>query len=553
MPNTDVRRKVNVIGHQHPDTDSICSAIAYAYLKKKLGINAEARRAGLLNRETEFVLKYFGVKSPRLCTDVSPQVKDIDIRCQPGVDGNMSLKSAWMLMRSVEIDTLCITNPKKELLGIITIRDIATANMDLLDTAVLSKAHTPYKNVVQTLEGKMILGDEDAVIDKGNIFIGAATPDAMEEYVKEGDMVILSNRYESQLCAIECGAGCIIICGGLAAPKTIIARASEKGCRIITTPHPIYDVAKLISQAAPISHYMTKDNISKFNLNTPVEDAHKVMANVRFRYFPVLNDNGLYCGVISRRNLLNVHRKQIILVDHNEKTQAVDGLDQAEILEIIDHHRLKAVETMNPVYFRNVPMGCTCTIVYQMFHENNVEIPKDIAGLLLSAILSDTLMFRSPTCTPVDKAVAEELAKIANVNIPQYAEQMFEAGADLTGKNAEEIFLSDFKIFSRGDVRFGVGQGTYMTKKSKVAAKKLVGPYLSKAAAYQGIPMIFYMFTDVPGESTDLMFTGPHAAAIIEKAFHVKPQGDCAVLPGLMSRKKQLIPPLMAAIQEEMQ
>ena len=552
MPHTDVHRRVNVIGHRHPDTDSICSALAYAYLKNQLGGNCEARRAGQLNRETEFVLNYFEAEPPRLCTDVSPQVKDIDIRRQPGVDGNMSLKEAWALMRRVEIDTLCVTSAKNELLGVITIKDVATANMDLLDTDVLSKARTPYRNVLSALNGKMILGDDSDVIDKGSIYIGAASPDAMEEYVREGDMVILSNRYESQLYAIECGAGCIIICGGMSAPRTILSRASEKGCRIITTPYLMYDVAKLISQAAPIRHYMTTEGLLKFNLNTPVEEAHRVMASVRLRYFPILDENGLYCGVISRRNLLNVHRKKIILVDHNEKAQAVDGLDEAEVLEIIDHHRLNTVETMNPIYFRNVPMGCTCTIVYQMFLENRVEVPKKIAGLLLSAILSDTLMFRSPTCTPADKTAAAELAEIAGVDIPVYAQQMFEAGGDLTGKTAEEVFLSDFKIFSRGDVRFGVGQGNYMTEKSRSSVKKLLTSYLEEAAAHQRIPLIFYMCTDVPNESTDLMFTGPNADLIVEKAFHVKPENGCAVLPGVMSRKKQLIPPLMAAIQEQM-
>ncbi|WOC32747.1 MULTISPECIES: putative manganese-dependent inorganic diphosphatase [Caproicibacterium] len=550
MPHIDMQRKVNVIGHRHPDTDSVCSAIAYTYLKNQLGGNCEARRAGQLNRETEFVLQYFGAQPPRLCTDVRPQVKDIDIRRQPGVDGDMSLKAAWELMRSVEIDTLCVTSEQKELLGVITIKDIATANMDLLDTAVLAKARTPYRNVLSALNGKLLTGSDSGVIDKGRIYIGAASSDAMEAYVHAGDIVILSNRIESQLYAVECGAGCIIICGGVTVPQTILTRAQEKGCRVITTPYLLYDVAKLLSQAAPIRHYMKTEHILKFNLNTPVEEAQKVMASVRLRYFPILDEEGLYCGVISRRNLLNVHRKRVILVDHNEKTQAVDGLDEAEILEIIDHHRLNAVETVNPIYFRNVPMGCTCTIVYQMFLENQVEIPKRIAGLLLSAILSDTLMFRSPTCTPADEAAAAALSKTAQVDIPAYAQQMFEAGGDLTGKTPEEVFLSDFKIFSSGEVRFGVGQSIYMTEKSRAAAKKLIGPYLQRVSVQQGLPLIFYMFTDVPNEFTDLMFAGTDAGEIVASAFHVQPEGQTAVLPGVMSRKKQLIPPLMAAVQE---
>ncbi|MGN0975777.1 MAG: putative manganese-dependent inorganic diphosphatase [Gemmiger sp.] len=551
MQTTNAPRKVNVIGHQNPDTDSICSAISYAYLKNRIGeYSCEPRRAGRINRETEFVLNYFDVKPPRLCTDVSPQIKDIDIRRQPGIDGEMSVKAAWQLMRDVEIDTLCITNAENELLGLITVKDIATANMDLFDTGVLAAARTRYTNVLSTLEGEMVVGDADAVIEQGRIYVGNASPEAMEEYVHPGDMVLVSNRYETQICAIECGAGCIVVCCGSHVPRTIVARAQEKGCAIITTPYDSYAAARLISQAAPVRHFMVTKDLLKFSVNTPIEDASRIMASVRHRYFPILNEEGKYCGVVSRRNLLNLHRKQIILVDHNERTQAVDGLDQAEILEIIDHHRIGNLETGSPVYFRNVPVGCTATIVYTMFLENAVEIPRHIAGLLLSAILSDTLMFRSPTSTPVDQRAAETLAGLAGVDIADYAQQMFEAGGDLTGKTAEEVFCSDFKVFSRGDVRFGVGQGSYMTEKNRTAAEALVGPYLAEAAAQQGLPLVFYMFTDVQSESTDLLYHGNGAERILKAAFGVEPADGKAVLPGVVSRKKQLIPPLMAALQE---
>lgn len=225
---------------------------------------------------------------------------------------------------------------------------------------------------------------------------------------------------------------------------------------------------------------MRSKNLLEFSVNTAVEDARKVMANVRHRYFPILDANGKYCGVISRRNLLNVHRKQVIMVDHNERGQAVDGLEQAEILEIIDHHRLGALETAGPVYFRNEPVGCTATIISRMYEEHGIEIPPQIAGLLLSAILSDTLMFRSPTSTPLDQHIAEKLARIAGEEIPTYAEQMFEAGADLTGRTADDVFFSDFKVFSRGDAKFGVGQAIYMTSNSRSAAEALITPFCRK-------------------------------------------------------------------------
>ena len=548
MPTANVWRKVNVIGHVNPDTDSICSAIAYAYLKNQASeMVCEPRRAGQLNRETEFVLKHFDVEPPRLCTDVSPQIKDIDIRRQPGIDRELSVKAAWSMMRDTEIDTLCVTDAEDELLGLITVKDIANANMDLMDTSVLADAHTSFRNVLSTLDGEMVVGDPDAEV-AGRIYIGGS-PEIMEEQLKPGDLVLVSNRYDTQLCAIECDAGCIVICNGKAAPRTIETLAREKGCSIIITPYDIYAAARLVSQSAPVRHFMRVKDLLKFNVDTPIEDARRVMASVRHRYFPILDTNGKYCGVVSRRNLLNLHRKQIILVDHNEKTQAVDGLAQAEILEIIDHHRIGTLETTSPVYFRNVPVGCTATIVFQMYLENEVDIPKKIAGLLLSAILSDTLMFRSPTSTPQDEQAANALARIAGEDIKTYAEQMFEAGGDLSGKTAEEVFVSDFKVFSRGDVKFGVGQSTYMTDKSRAAAEALVEPYLPEASRREGLPLIFYMFTDMKTQSTDLMCYGRNAEEIIRDAFHVEPEGSMARLPGVVSRKKQLIPPLLAALQ----
>lgn len=549
MANT--RRKVNIIGHQNPDTDSICSAISYAWLKNKLGgATYEARRAGVPNRETAFVLKYFGVDAPRLCTDLSPQIKDIDIRRQPGIGEEMSVRAAWNMMRDVEIDTLCIVDDAKELLGLITVKDIANANMDLFDTEVLASANTSYRNVLETLEGEMLAGDPDARITNGRIFIGSS-PEVMEDNVGPGDLVLVTNRYETQMCAIDCGAGCIVVCCGAAVPRTILARAKEKGCFVITTPYDSYAAARLVSTAAPVRHFMRREDLLKFSVNTPIEDARKIMASVRHRYFPILDEKGCYCGVVSRRNLLNLHRKQVILVDHNERTQAVDGLEQAEILEIIDHHRIGSLETGGPVYFRNEPVGCTATIVWRMYGEHGITPPKQIAGLLLSAILSDTLMFRSPTSTPLDKSAAEALAVIAEVDIPTYAEQMFEAGADLTGRTAEEVFLSDFKVFSRGDVKFGVGQSSYMTARSRAAAEELVGSFLPEAIGREGLPMIFYMFTDMQNQATDLMFCGHGAENIVRDAFGVEPKDGKAVLPGVVSRKKQLIPPLMAALQAQ--
>ena len=544
--------KVVVIGHRNPDTDSICSAIAYAELKNRTStLVCEPRRAGKMNQETEFVLKKFGVTPPRMCTDVNPKIRDVDYREMPGIPGSTSLRRAWKIMRDQQIDTLSITSADNELEGIITVKDLATANMDVFDTAVLAKSRTSYKNILETLNGTMVVGNADAVCTTGHIKIGTATPEMLESSVEKGDIVILTNRYESQLCAIEKEASLLIICNGAKVGRTIQRIAEETGVAIMTAPCDTYAAGKLMSQCAPISYYMTRDDIMKFTLVTPVADVTRVMAKVRHRYFPILDEDGKYCGMVSRRNIIALRKRRIILVDHNEATQAVEGFDQAEILEIIDHHRIGSLETSGPVYFRNQPVGCTATIITQMYDENGVEIRSQIAGLLLAAILSDTLVFRSPTCTPVDVSTANRLAKIAGVEIDAFASEMFEAGEKLDGKTPEEVFLQDFKVFMCGDVRFGVAQGSYMTRKNLKAAQQLLTPYLPEACGKQNVEDLYMLLTDVPKEESVVICTGRHADEMLRSGFEKEPEEDGSwTLPGVVSRKKQFIPALMSAYQE---
>ena len=544
--------KVVVIGHRNPDTDSICSAIAYAELKNRTStLVCEPRRAGKMNQETEFVLKKFGVTPPRMCTDVNPKIRDVDYREMPGIPGSTSLRRAWKIMRDQQIDTLSITSADNELEGIITVKDLATANMDVFDTAVLAKSRTSYKNILETLNGTMVVGNADAICTTGHIKIGTATPEMLESSVEKGDIVILSNRYESQLCAIEKEASLLIICNGAKVGRTIQRIADETGVAIMTTPVDTYAAGKLISQCAPISYYMTRDNILKFTLVTPVADVLRVMAKVRHRYFPILDEEGKYCGMVSRRNVIALRKRRIILVDHNEATQAVEGFDQAEILEIIDHHRIGSLETSGPVYFRNQPVGCTATIITQMYDENGVDIPPQIAGLLLAAILSDTLAFRSPTCTPVDENTAKRLAKIAGVDIEEFSTEMFEAGEKLDGKTPEEVFLQDFKVFMCGDIRFGVAQGSYMTRKNLQAAQALLQPYLEEARNKQNVEDLYMLLTDVPKEESVVICTGRYAAEVLSNGFESRPAADGSwTLPGVVSRKKQFIPAMMSAYQE---
>ena len=451
-------RKIIVVGHRNPDTDSICSAISYARLKQALTGNEHvACRAGAVNPETQYVLEKFNIPVPELIEDVRTQVKDIEIRKTKGVRSNISLKKAWSLMKELGVVTLPITRDN-HLEGLITIGDIANSYMNVYDSAILSAACTQYVNIKETLEGIVIVGDENAYFDKGKVLVAAANPDLMESYIEEHDLVILGNRYESQLCAIEMNAGCIVVCDGAPVSMTIKKLAEEHQCTVISTPFDTFTASRLINQSMPIGYFMKTKDIISFDIEDYTDDIKDVMASKRHRDFPILDKDGHYKGMISRRNLLGMKRKQVILVDHNERAQAVAGIESAEILEIIDHHRLGSLETISPVFFRNQPLGCTGTIIYQMYRESGAEIGPEVAGLLCSAIVSDTLLYRSPTCTEVDRQAAETLASIAGIDTKQLAREMFAAGSDLKQKTEKDIFYQDYKVFDMDGTTVGISQ-----------------------------------------------------------------------------------------------
>ena len=551
-------KKTLVLGHRNPDTDSICSAICYAGFKLQLtGENYEPCRAGNVNPETQYVLDYFKLKAPRLVENVKTQVKDIEIRKTKGVSRGISLKNAWGLMQENNVVTLPCVTEEGLLEGVITIGDITKSYMNLYDSSIISKACTKYANILDTLEGSMVVGDSEAYFDRGKVLIAAANPDLMENYIEKHDLVILGNRYESQLCAIEMEAGCIIVCEGAGVSLTIRKLAQERGCAVITTPYDTYTTARLINQSMPISYFMTKENIIEFSEEDYLDDIREIMASKRHRDFPILDSDGKYIGMISRRNLLGAKGKSIILVDHNERSQAVEGMESADIREIIDHHRLGTVETMSPVFFRNQPLGCTATIIYQMYQENHMEIDKTTAGLLCSAIVSDTLLFRSPTCTPVDKAAGLALAQIAGLDIEKYAIDMFSAGSNLKGKSDGDIFYQDFKRFTVGNSVFGIGQITSLNAVELKELRTRMSAYTEKEREQHEIDMMFFMLTNILTESTDLICTGQGAEQLIANAFHVKDEdmenvsGQTGIvkLPGVVSRKKQLAPQIMMALQ----
>ncbi len=541
--------KIFITGHKNPDTDSIGAAIGYTYLKNYLyGDKYIAARAGNVNEETKFVLDYFGVPAPMFITDVRPQVLDMPIERVEGVRGDISLKTAWTHMREQKVVTLPIINEDKTLAGVITMGDITKSYMEEADNTILACAKTPFINLVETLDANVLVDYKDEIITTGKVLVAAANPDIMETYFEKNDIVIVGNRYETQLCAIEMGCACVIVSYNSPVSKTIQKLAKENNCAIITSPYDTFTIARIINQSIPISHFMTVDNIISFNQESFIDDIHSIMATKRFREFPIMSD-GKYIGLISRRNLIGVNKKKVIMVDHNEKGQAVDGIEKSQVLEIIDHHKIATLQTDLPIYFRNQPLGCTSTIIYQMYKENNVEIPKNIAGVLCSAIISDTLLFRSPTCTEIDKNACLDLAKIAGIDPEEYSQKMFSAGSNLKNKTAEEIFLQDFKKFSVSNRRIGVGQINIMDINTLDEVGDKLLPYLEESLTREKLDIIYFMLTDIFEETTYMLYVGHMSEEILKLAFNIDINQRFAKLRKVVSRKKQVVPSLIHAAQ----
>lgn len=548
------QEKIYVIGHKNPDTDSICSAIAYADIKNRInngnGAKYVAKRAGQINEETEYVLKRFGVEAPGYLSDVGTQVKDMEIRETPGVPNSISIKDAWAIMKKSSAVTLPITKEDGQLEGLITTGDIAKSYMDAHDNYFLSNARTQYRSIANTVEGKVVTGNAHGYFVKGKVVIGAAHPDKLGEILEKDDLAILGDRHEDHLCAIRQNVSCIVVCNHAEIEADIKEAAEKNECVVIQSPLDTFTVARLINQSIPVKHIMKKDNLLTFQTDDFTDNIRDTMVKNRHRAFPVVNKHGKYIGTVSRRNLLGMKKKQLILVDHNEKTQAVDNIEAAEILEIVDHHRIGSLETLQPIMFRNQPVGCTATILYQMYVEKALDIKPSIAGLLCAAILSDTLMFRSPTCTPADKMAAGALAQIAGIHIEEFAKEMFSAGSNLEGKTTEVIFYQDFKRFTSDKVNFGVGQISSMDAEELEALKKRLIPFMKHECGKNGISMVFFMLTNILDESSEIICWGDGSGRLVEESFNVKEENHGYFLPGVVSRKKQLIPAFIGTLQQ---
>ena len=546
------QEKIFVIGHKNPDTDSICSAIAYADIKNRTSqkVKYVAKRAGQINEETEYVLNRFGMQPPGYLSNIGTQVKDMDIRMSPDADKSMSLKNAWDLMMEKSIVSLPIRDKEGQLEGLITIGDIAKTYMDTTDSYLLSRAKTQYKRIAETIEGIVVEGNEHGYFAKGKVLVGTANPQMLKTYIEEDDLIIMGDREEDHLEAIEQNVSCIIVGMGIEVTEKVIKLAHEKEIIIIMSPYDTFTIARLINQSIPVRYIMKTENLVTFNTEDFTDDIQNEMIKHRHRAFPVIDKKGKCIGTISRRNFLDMHKKKVALVDHNEKDQAVDNIEKAEIVEIIDHHKLGSLETMTPISFRNQPVGCTATILYEMYGEQKLEISPTIAGLLCAAIISDTLMFRSPTCTLSDKMAAGALALIAGIDIEKFAREMFKAGSNLKDKAPEEIFFQDYKKFiAEGDISFGVGQISSMDSDELAEIKERLIPFMVSECGRHGVTRVYFMLTNIIEESTELLYYGDGSEEMAKTAFHMDPVDGTFDLKGVVSRKKQLIPALMEAAQ----
>ena len=546
------QEKIFVIGHKNPDTDSICSAIAYADIKNRTSqkVKYVAKRAGQINEETEYVLNRFGMQPPGYLSNIGTQVKDMDIRMSPDADKSMSLKNAWDLMMEKSIVSLPIRDKEGQLEGLITIGDIAKTYMDTTDSYLLSRAKTQYKRIAETIDGIVVEGNEHGYFAKGKVLVGTANPQMLKTYIEEDDLIIMGDREEDHLEAIEQNVSCIIVGMGIEVTEKVIKLAHEKEIIIIMSPYDTFTIARLINQSIPVRYIMKTENLVTFNTEDFTDDIQNEMIKHRHRAFPVINKKGKCIGTISRRNFLDMHKKKVALVDHKEKDQAVDNIEKAEIVEIIDHHKLGSLETMTPISFRNQPVGCTATILYEMYGEQKLEISPTIAGLLCAAIISDTLMFRSPTCTLSDKMAAGALALIAGIDIEKFAREMFKAGSNLKDKAPEEIFFQDYKKFiAEGDISFGVGQISSMDSDELAEIKERLIPFMVSECGRHGVTRVYFMLTNIIEESTELLYYGEGSEEMAKTAFHMDPVDGAFDLKGVVSRKKQLIPALMEAAQ----
>lgn len=542
---------VYVSGHRNPDTDSICSAIAYSYLLNATNkYNAIPVRLGEINRETEYVLKRFGVEHPVLLKTVKQKVEDLNYDKVTVFSKDLTLKTAWFLLKQQNLKSAPILDEHGQLLGLLSTSNIIEGYMDQWDSEVLKKAKTPVENVIDTLEANVIYLNNALKVIEGDIHIAAMSGSEAKKRIHENDVVIVGgDRSDDLEELISVKPSLIVLTGSLTADENVVKKCEEQGISIISTPFNTYQTSQQIVQAIPVEYVMIKGDIKTFSTDDTLDYMKEVMSETRYRGYPVIDLNNRCVGSISRFALLKGLRKKVILVDHNERGQSIPGIEEADILEIVDHHRVADIQTVGPLLFRGEPLGSTATIVTKMFDELDVEMPSHIAGLLLGAVVSDTLLFKSPTCTPVDTKIAKKLAKIAGVDIQEFAMEMFKAGTSLVGKTVDEIFNQDFKKFSFDNLQVGVAQVNSMDIEGFLPYKKDMLDYMNKFAEDNNLEFTLLLLTDIINANSEIFVGGPRPE-LVEKAFNVQLRECQGTLVGVISRKKQVVPAITAVMSE---
>ena len=542
---------VYVSGHRNPDTDSICSAIAYSYLLNATNkYNAVPVRLGEINRETEYVLKRFGVEHPVLLKTVKQKVEDLNYDKVTVFSKDLTLKTAWFLLKQQNLKSAPILDEHGQLLGFLSTSNIIEGYMDQWDSEVLKKAKTPVENVIDTLEANVIYLNESLKVVEGDIHIAAMSGSEAKKRIHENDVVIVGgDRSDDLEELISVKPSLIVLTGSLTADENVVKKCEEQGISIISTPFNTYQTSQQIVQAIPVEYVMIKGDIKTFSTDDTLDYMKEVMSETRYRGYPVIDLNNRCVGSISRFALLKGLRKKVILVDHNERGQSIPGIEEADILEIVDHHRVADIQTVGPLLFRGEPLGSTATIVTKIFDELDVEMPSHIAGLLLGAVVSDTLLFKSPTCTPVDTKIAKKLAEIAGVDIQEFAMEMFKAGTSLVGKTVDEIFNQDFKKFSFDNLQVGVAQVNSMDIEGFLPYKKDMLDYMNKFAEDNNLEFTLLLLTDIINANSEIFVGGPRPE-LVEKAFNVQLTECQGTLAGVISRKKQVVPAITAIMSE---
>ena len=538
-------KPILVIGHRNPDTDSICSAIGYAYLKQKLGVDAIAARAGSLNPESKFVLNYFKVEPPVLVDDVYPRIGDSKLVDIPKVLPSVNIHDVGELFIKYRLKAVPVVETDGVLAGIVTVNDFAERYFEEFTIDKNDTRKIDYASMLKVLEGKLWTGSTEQDF-QGMIYIVACTPKKMN-HVQQGDLVVTADREDTQKEALDKGVACLVLSRGFEPSREILKLGEKMGTIIITTPYDTYSTARLILQSVQIRYIMSK-NCTTFKTGAYVSDVKEIMEKSKESVFPVLR-HGKYVGSVDKTSMLKLAKQELILVDHNEQSQAVEGIEDTQVLEIIDHHRLGGLTTAQPVYIRQEPVGCTATIVAKLAEHRRVEFTPALAGLLLSAIVSDTLYFKSPTSTPKDKEMAEKLAITAGIkDVKAFALEVLRAGSALNSLPPKAIVHGDAKEFDTPQGKVTVAQVTVMDGQSAKGQWPVLRAALQDMVDRGETDTALLMVTDIMAEKTNLLWAGDNKEKL-DEAFGREDEAGSYDLPGVLSRKKQIVPPLTEAFR----